>query len=155
MHVSCPGCNTEYDVPEAALAKGLKNFRCVVCGRQWPAEIPPAPPPQDLPDAEVPAADDLTEEVPATEPAAEPPLIAAAAPADGQEHKEILERLVTAARSNAQHEKTAAESQSSKRAWLFSLLFLLIAVGYLLLGRETIMQAWPPIIRLYQAMGLA
>jgi hypothetical protein len=141
MHLSCPGCNTEYDVPEATLAKGVKNFRCVICARQWPAEFPSAPPPDDLPHAEAPAAETV--------------VIAPPAPVADSDHKEILEQLVTAARSNAQQEKTAAESQSSKKAWLFSLLFLLIAAGYVLLGRETIMQAWPPSIRLYQALGLS
>jgi predicted Zn finger-like uncharacterized protein len=147
MHLSCPGCNTEYDVPEAVLAKGVKNFRCGVCGRQWPAEIGPSAPAEDHVDAALPAAE--------SEPAKEPVVTEPLAPAGGTEHKEILEQLVIAARSNAAQEKTAAQSQSSKKAWLFSLLFLLIAAGYLLLGRATVMQAWPPSIRLYQALGLS
>jgi predicted Zn finger-like uncharacterized protein len=54
MRVSCPGCQTEYDVPDAALAGRTRTLRCAKCGHQWAApsldanailaEPPPEPP---------------------------------------------------------------------------------------------------------------
>jgi predicted Zn finger-like uncharacterized protein len=37
MRVSCPGCQTEYDVPDAALAGRTRTLRCAKCGHQWAA----------------------------------------------------------------------------------------------------------------------
>ena len=42
MRISCPGCGTEYDVPEAALAKGSRVMRCVRCAHQWTYRATPA-----------------------------------------------------------------------------------------------------------------
>ncbi len=57
MRVSCPSCQTEYDVPDAALAGRTRTLRCVTCGNQWvagplPVETPAAavmPPPSPPP----------------------------------------------------------------------------------------------------------
>jgi predicted Zn finger-like uncharacterized protein len=55
MRVSCPNCQTEYDVPDAALAGRQRKLRCAHCGTQFMAgplaapegfgEAPPVSPP--------------------------------------------------------------------------------------------------------------
>ncbi len=35
MRVSCPACQTEYDVPDAALAGRARTLRCGHCDHQW------------------------------------------------------------------------------------------------------------------------
>lgn len=55
MRVSCPNCQTEYDVPDAALAGRQRKLRCAQCGTQFIAgplvepesfgEAPPVSPP--------------------------------------------------------------------------------------------------------------
>jgi predicted Zn finger-like uncharacterized protein len=35
MRLRCPHCATEYDVPDAALAKGSRRLRCERCGTEW------------------------------------------------------------------------------------------------------------------------
>jgi predicted Zn finger-like uncharacterized protein len=53
MRLSCPACQTEYEVPDAALAGRARTLRCANCGHQWqsaPAFPPdPLPPPPQLP----------------------------------------------------------------------------------------------------------
>ncbi len=47
MRVSCPSCQTEYDVPDAALTGRTRTLRCATCGNQWQAgpigDAAPAP----------------------------------------------------------------------------------------------------------------
>jgi predicted Zn finger-like uncharacterized protein len=35
MRLSCPGCQTEYEVPDAALAGRVRTLRCANCSHQW------------------------------------------------------------------------------------------------------------------------
>ncbi len=58
MRLSCPNCQTEYDVPEAALNAGGRMLRCAHCGHQWrhgmdavPAAETPAPALDETPGA--------------------------------------------------------------------------------------------------------
>jgi len=70
MRVSCPNCQTEYDVPDAALAGRQRKLRCAHCATQFmagplaapddfvaapPVAAPPAPPPQFSPPPVQPA----------------------------------------------------------------------------------------------------
>lgn len=44
MRLSCPGCQTEYEVPDAALAGRVRTLRCAHCSRQWEyGPLPAAP----------------------------------------------------------------------------------------------------------------
>jgi predicted Zn finger-like uncharacterized protein len=42
MRLSCPNCLSEYDVPDAALAKPARQLRCGQCGHQWQNAWPEA-----------------------------------------------------------------------------------------------------------------
>ncbi len=35
MRLSCPGCRTDYEVPNAALAGRVRTLRCANCSHQW------------------------------------------------------------------------------------------------------------------------
>jgi len=50
MRLSCPTCQTEYNVPDAALTGRTRKLRCVTCGTQWEAGPISAPQPEPEPD---------------------------------------------------------------------------------------------------------
>lgn len=50
MRLSCPGCQTKYEVPDTALAGRVRTLRCAHCGHQW--EYGPLP--AALANAEIP-----------------------------------------------------------------------------------------------------
>jgi predicted Zn finger-like uncharacterized protein len=48
MRIVCPGCKTQYDVPEAMLAGGTRTVRCARCASEWtPPANAAAPPARD------------------------------------------------------------------------------------------------------------
>ncbi len=49
MRVSCPNCQTEYNVPDAALAGRTRKLRCANCDTQFQAGPLPAPPASEPP----------------------------------------------------------------------------------------------------------
>ena len=51
MRISCPGCQTEYDVPDVAFNGRPRTVRCQQCNHQWLAEPPVASPPPVWPSA--------------------------------------------------------------------------------------------------------
>jgi predicted Zn finger-like uncharacterized protein len=82
MRVSCPNCQTEYDVPDAALAGRQRKLRCAQCSTQFMAgplaepgdftQAPPAPSSQFVPAP--PAAPMSAAPMPAAPPFTPPPL---------------------------------------------------------------------------------
>ncbi len=72
MHLTCPHCSTEYEVPDVALAAGSRRLRCDRCGHQWrqealsvapPETSNPVPPvPETFVAPEVPKPDHVTTE---------------------------------------------------------------------------------------------
>ncbi len=57
MHVTCPRCQTAYNVPDAELGSRARRLRCVTCSQVWeeypPAELAPPPPPLHMHTVEV------------------------------------------------------------------------------------------------------
>ncbi len=47
MRISCPGCQTDYDVPDEALAGRTRKMRCAQCGHQWSIAGDALPPPAE------------------------------------------------------------------------------------------------------------
>jgi len=94
MRLSCPGCQTEYEVPDAALAGRVRTLRCAHCSHQWeygplaianadPAEagwpgaaprigITSKPASRDLPEQAAPFTAPFTAPLPAYEPLSPP-----------------------------------------------------------------------------------
>ncbi len=127
MLITCPSCQTEYNVPDETLAGRV--VRCARCATEWtpvpaPAvtveeEVPPPPSPP------VP---------PAPEPPAPPPPIV------------VPQREAPVARS--------APPQPALFAWAASVVVIVAAVAGAYVWRTNVMQAWPPSQRAYQALGL-
>ena len=128
MRATCPACGTGYDVPDDLAGRSL---RCAQCGAVFrgagEAAAPPAaaaPPPAASPWPEADAA------FAAAEAAGQPP----------------AERLTVAS--------AEAPSAAPRLAWAASLLALAAALLALHAFRAEIAAAWPPMLRLYRALGL-
>jgi predicted Zn finger-like uncharacterized protein len=185
MRVSCPTCQTEYDVPDAALAGRTRTLRCATCGNQWqagplPEETPAAmPPPPPLP-AQTASAAELefmnrpratTETIAPSRPAPIPPYPPSSPPkrsmpvapyedpveARNQADRESFASLVEAARQNKHDDEPVkpTKARNPPNPWLISILILLLIIAVLWLERVNIMHAWPPSTRVYNAISNA
>lgn len=157
MRVSCPKCQTEYEVPDAALTGRSRTLRCATCMTKWkvPAlemfrqsETEPAAPepaameqepaaPEAGPASSMEAADSavLEETPPADEAMAEP------GPADDAE-------ILTARRNRP------SAAPSSPRGLIISVLLVLLMIAAVLAEHSAIAHLWPPSLRLFNAIGL-
>ena len=128
MRITCPSCQSEYDVPEAK-ARG-KNLRCAHCNHRW-MPLPPAPPVVVAPEPP---------ELPEREPPPPPPL------AEPEPPPEAFARPVLSPRRHG--------AELVLAGWVVTLL--LIGAGGLgfIHDRVHIMRVWPPSIRLYHALAL-
>jgi predicted Zn finger-like uncharacterized protein len=177
MRLSCPNCQTEYNVPDAALVGRTRTLRCVNCGTQWQAgpidadiaETAPAPapsplpalaePPQTLPSA------GYQELVNFTPPPAMPsrPPRETREPIDPAEARSIADRESFAALLESSRQQAVSQTQDDAPAepkkrrikpLLISILAVLIIIGLIIIERNAIMAAWPPSIRLFEGLGL-
>jgi predicted Zn finger-like uncharacterized protein len=176
MRLSCPACQTEYEVPDAALAGRARTLRCANCGHQWqsapafaPAPAPPPPPPKlplrdvfDDPVAELPPVM-ASSRTPAPvsfvpEPVAGPPVVSKRkfpipdTPLDGaRERLEPTAPPLTYANRGYQFETEGPRKRRPRRAnpLLVSILILLIAAIFVWIERVHVMHIWPPSIRLF------
>jgi predicted Zn finger-like uncharacterized protein len=180
MRLSCPSCQTEYDVPDAALAGRTRTLRCVTCGYQWqagplPGDAPIPPPPAPSPKPAEPAMaaelDDLNRPRAAETPPKNPdpprqlpphpePLRQSdprseAAEARSQADRETFAALLESSRKNGTFDSDPKfrRQQASRNPWLISILILLLAIALTWLERGAIMHAWPPSIRLFHAIA--
>jgi len=184
MRIACPNCSAEYDVPESLLAAGPRLLRCARCAHQFEAALPraetpptqheapaarpeaphpagPAPAtPPDQPQAPPPAPppDDLAPPDLAADNAAAPPPLEATAPLVDRppptrgpaRHSPIDPRAATAPPPRAARRFAATVAV----AWVASLAVIFAAGWATYTYHEEITAAWPPIARLYQALGI-
>jgi len=135
MRVACPACGTEYEAPDRAAGRAL---RCAACGHvfraggETPSSVPPPP--------ESPAVPSPGSPVQVPEPAAG----GGAAPAAPNR----AEALAAAPAS------VAVPSAAPRAAWGASIALLVAALIALHAFRTEIAEAWPPMLRLYHALGL-
>jgi len=175
MRLSCPACQTEYEVPDAALAGRARTLRCANCGHQWlsapaAAEVPlPPPPPPPVrsifsdPVAELPPPV-ASSRAPAPvsfvpEPVAGPPAASKRkfpipdTPLDGaRERLEPAAPPLTYANRGYQFENERPKKRGERRRanpFLVSILILLIAAIFVWIERVHVMHIWPPSIRLF------
>jgi predicted Zn finger-like uncharacterized protein len=178
MRLSCPACQTEYEVPDAALAGRARTLRCANCGHQWQSAPPPAPQPPPPPEpppqlplrsvfsdpvAELPPPVVASSRAPAPvsfipEPVAGPPAVSKRkfpipdTPLDGaRERLEPDKAPLTYAKRGYQFENERPRKPSKRRAnpFLVSILILLIAAIFVWIERVHVMHIWPPSIRLF------
>lgn len=132
MRIECPSCQAAYDVPDRLLSPG-KTVRCARCGGEWVprAEAPPEP------------------ERPRPEPEQ-----AAEQPADMVVAEPEVPRVTAMERLAQQAPRPTSGGKVLRTAWAasFAVLALLFIAAYA--ARSDVMQAWPPSIRVYSALGL-
>lgn len=171
MRVTCPNCSAAYEVPEAKIGAGRK-LRCARCRHDWWVEPPAAPaaeggfarsvaqataglgappspgpaeaplPPPPAPPSPDPAPRPAPAEAPGAPPVRPPP---PRPPRQSQPIEPPLPRLGDA---------PPRGRMALILAWAASILFMLGFVAALLLFRAELAEAWPPLERLYQALGL-
>ena len=127
MRVACPACGTEYEAPDQAAGR---NLRCAACGHVFRAGG----------EAEPERAGSRDAAPPATATAAPEEVAAAPAP----------DRAESLAASPA----SASLSAAPRIAWGASLALLVVGGIALHAFRAEIAEAWPPMLRLYRALGL-
>jgi len=142
MRIVCPACQAAYEVPVTLLAPG-QAVRCARCAREWvpepasglaaPSPAYEPPPPQVSPSAAAP------EPVASAVPAAEADILPA--------------RPRTARRPVPV--PPPPRNTAVRFAWAATVLLIAVLLWGGYTQREAIMQAWPPSVRVYDALGLS
>ncbi len=181
MRIACPSCAAAYDVPEALLA-GRKSVRCARCSNDWRPEALPVHPaepemprtasiPQPVlkPRARIAEEAPLPQKVaPHGEYAPAPDEIAPeGATREGTTSDEIAPDGIwitnkplgpaplTAMERLAQSARRPGNQRSARLGWAASALVLALFAWGIVAWRGDLMQAWPPSMRFYSALGLA
>lgn len=139
MIITCPSCSSRYKVDPAKFGDGGRKVRCSNCDHVWRVL-----PPDDLPRR-------LT---------AEPSLSSAGAqnsametgsgrPGRAGRRTEAVARPASSGRPGQK-----ATGRRSRAGWVALVVFMAALVAGVVLGREAVVQAWPPAARLYSALGL-
>ena len=139
MNLTCPSCETRYQVDEAAIDRAAgRQVRCANCGYLW--HFAPS----------------LEEHLPVEA----PPARAAVAPRQGADG-EVLETDAASALSTPLDLGSAAAPalvthRHGQRALLQLGALLVVATVVLvpILGRNTVVQTWPDAVKVYDAVGL-
>ena len=132
MILTCPSCETRYNLDAALLHPSGRMVRCVKCSHMWTERPPGAAPEAAAPRLTVP---DVDEEVGAS----------------------ILQDGDAAERRPA----AVAPPPSARRSgagqligWALLVVFIIAVVGGGVFMRHTIVAVWPPATALYQMVGL-
>ena len=144
MRIACPACNAAYEVPNESLREG-RMVRCVRCETDWaPIEAVPAPEPEPEPEP--------------------PPEPVAPAPVVETQPEPVIEPIKMAVEEEIPIPQPVLlpKPPPARRgpvllvlAWVLSLAIVAAALAALYVGRERVMQVWPPSVRAYAALGLA
>jgi predicted Zn finger-like uncharacterized protein len=164
MRLSCPNCQTEYDVPDAALTGRSRTLRCATCMTQWkvPAlamyrEEPAAPEPEPEPKLEpkpeaTAAAEPVVQESVAPEPVGA--LDEAMVREAPESEKTPKPARVSLLKTSREVPAEAAPESSSQRGLRISVLLVLLIIVAVLVEHRPIGHFWPPSLRLFNALGL-
>jgi hypothetical protein len=127
MQIVCPACAATYEVPMTLLKPG-QVARCARCAGEW------------VPSPAVPEApmESVSEETPGAAP-----------------EREFEPEVARPRRPPMARPAAARSSVALRLAWAASVIVVLFAGWEAYAARTTIMQAWPPSVRLYAALGLA
>lgn len=143
MRQACPSCGSIYELPAEILARLPASLRCARCGTTWEAA---APPPDDATSLDLP------------KPPATATPIAAAEPKPGSRTAMTTPLDLAPAGASAAVDAATAGAPppgaAFRRHRVVSILALAVAIILILALHKPIGQAWPPMLRLYRAIGL-
>ncbi len=153
MILTCPSCETRYEVDASAFPPAGRTVRCAKCGNSWtekppqdmpltveveaPAAVPePAPPPPPPPPPPAPEPTEVSfDEAPAPVPEPEPDDISidigVPEPAGGGRRVGLI------------------------AGWIGLVVFLVGLAAGGIFAQEMIVAAWPPASKLYEMVGMA
>jgi len=164
MHLTCPQCHTEYEVPDAALIGRARSLRCGDCGTKFTAPALPEPvlaaaalPPEMPPNQDIAEAVIIQEEAVEAEVADAPD--ASFEPAEEGTEPVTAETVapLSATRTIPAPPKFTAPpppAPKPNRELGVSVLVVLLLIGIVLAEHRAIGHVWPPSLRLFNALGL-
>lgn len=166
MRITCPDCSASYDVPEALLAAG-RPVRCARCSGEWVPQGPVDEPVLPVADAPPDATADhsgpgnlLPEPAWPAQPTGEAtgtlPSPAMSTGVEGQARLVAMSPPAWRTPDPVSPPRPPPVGQGPARlGWALTALVLVALLWGGYAGRGGVMQAWPPSIRLYAALGLA
>ncbi len=156
MRIACPACGAAYEVPDRLIGAAGRQLRCAKCGHAWLARPVDAAPGAVAPDLAGPGP---------TLPASLPPIALAPGPEllpDPGPVRSLPPPLVGPRRAAQvidpplpQHDDAPPRPMIALwAAWAASILLVILAGVALWAWRADIVGAWPPMARLYLALGI-
>ncbi len=139
MIITCPNCETQFNVDAAAFIPNGRTVRCAKCSHKWTQRPPES--------AEAPA--EAADDVPAAAPAAPPPDAAGDDLDDDEDIPEIVERpVVPDVAPTRRRGRVAAIG-----GWAALVLVVVAVLGGAFFARQPIVELWPPAGQLYALIG--
>ncbi|MGC9269025.1 zinc-ribbon domain-containing protein [Acidiphilium sp.] len=169
MQITCPACATRYELPPNVAIKLPARVHCAQCGAEWEATATEAIDPVEM----LPTSDDTVSTSEPFEPSptetqpgarSEPKTEAASTPADTDREPEPdvptlpihVTPRITASDSSplAVKGRVSAAQHRDRVLWGGSVAAVTGLIVLFLVFHGAIASAWPPSLRLYQALGL-
>jgi predicted Zn finger-like uncharacterized protein len=146
MLIRCPDCAAAFEVPERLLTDPTRPLRCSQCRTIFP--IPEAALPKTGSWGEAAAVAPLIPPPPPRPVAVEEPTAAQASAA------ELTAEPLVARASSPEPASDEVASRRLRAAWGASALVLILGGIGAIAKRAEIMDAWPPSVRIFAALGL-
>lgn len=128
MILTCPGCETRYNVEPGQLGPSGRNVRCVKCEHIWTER-----PPGDMPARAALAVPDVDADVGAS----------------------VMQELGAGrARGTARGGPARRSGAGQLVGWLSLAMFLVVIVGGGICARDMIVAAWAPSAAIYEMIGM-
>ena len=157
MILVCPSCATRFHLDESRLGGRARRVRCSRCKHEWVQAPPEEAPPTTAPE---PAAPRIVQEEP---PPAEspPPSFAGSetitAPPFEPERPDLREMLPPPLSANdpLAARRDHGEGHGITLGWIVLVLVVASLLAALYIGRDRVMEIWPPSAQAYEILGLA
>ena len=142
MQIECPSCSAGFEVPERLLRDRTRPLRCSQCRTVFPMPVPPAPEPEPF---------SWNDPAPSSPPLLEEPGPTPSSPLAAQE---AGPETTSPNESPPAEPANEASTRGLRAAWAASIALLIGGVLGAIIKRDALMEAWPPVTRLFAALGL-